>query len=856
MASLQAKKIFSHPGVASVYADVNGYIISASGAFTSITGYTMRDVKARQMTYTDLLCEDDRMLFLKRQTGLAQDAVFCDMHRIIAKDGSERYVLYCQVDNPDEEGQIEQAILTNLTELRTPRFLAVDRLESLPCGVVDYFVMQDEGKIAFSFHMANKAYFDLIGIDPSQCEQPELEAIMSDADHSVLEHTRLRAINAPRSFHRLEVTIATPSGEIPVSCQMIYLEDPRGRSHLLCTLQSAKTMRDLEDAFEAQSERINLIAMATGEYLLDYQVDTDELTMTHSTSSACCVDVTLEHYLQNVGKREVIHPDDLAALLIFVRRLTQSPGQATIDIRATLFGEGMQWIRLQCSSLSGTGDKVHRIVGRAMNIRDQKKNELALQERAERDALTELYNRGTAQLLIDDFLAAETEKKSEALHAMLMIDLDDFKQINDQLSHAFGDAVLSEVASIIQNAFRREDIVSRIGGDEFVALIKHIDSETAIEVLSKRLCDLVDRTFEADGKELRLSISIGIALYPQHGKTFDALYHAADIANYHAKAKGKNQHFVYAGDNSIQYHSQRDAKENEEEINTPGPFKDNLEHFLLRILNDGDNRVATVCAALELLAQHFHLQRAYIMQYTPDGEMQATPYRWYEEGYSFDYSVMDSVPKEELSEYYFTMESKGRLVLPTLDSLPKNLREAMALSGAKSMIQYKYMEMGRLQGLIGFDSCISDVLPLDEEQLGELIRLARILAIFALQGTPVSESTSALAIADWLNMLPTYAYLVDQDTHEVLFVNRAFLKQYPNTCQGCTCYETIFQRTAPCEECPMKNLDPALPDAQSTAFMKTSDGQSVMKVTASWQTGQGGRRICFFNAADVTEYHT
>ena len=164
------------------------------------------------------------------------------------------------------------------------------------------------------------------------------------------------------------------------------------------------------------------------------------------------------------------------------------------------------------------------------------------------DVLTELPNR---QLLNDRLQQALLHAKREkSLIAVFFIDLDRFKSINDSLGHTMGDSLLKVIAQRINNAIRQVDSVARMGGDEFIVVLPNIElgssASTQIVVIADKLLDCIAEPMVLDGHEIRVSASIGIAVFPDDGMDSDTLIKNADIAMYHAKDKGKGNYQFYS----------------------------------------------------------------------------------------------------------------------------------------------------------------------------------------------------------------------------------------------------------------------------------------------------------------------
>ena len=176
------------------------------------------------------------------------------------------------------------------------------------------------------------------------------------------------------------------------------------------------------------------------------------------------------------------------------------------------------------------------------DIDEEKKNEIVLRQRAECDPLTGLLNRSTAHKLIEQTL----EQYSSATFAFIMLDIDDFKQVNDTYGHLFGDAALVYFANKLKRAFRKGDLIGRLGGDEFAILLCDLPERAlACKKAEQIFLELENGHFSHHGQSCTLSCSMGIAFAPEHGSTFNALYEKADEALYRAKALGKRR-FVIA----------------------------------------------------------------------------------------------------------------------------------------------------------------------------------------------------------------------------------------------------------------------------------------------------------------------
>ncbi len=190
------------------------------------------------------------------------------------------------------------------------------------------------------------------------------------------------------------------------------------------------------------------------------------------------------------------------------------------------------------------------LLGSFQDITKQKEVEESIRQMALTDSLTGLANRNQLQQRLEQSI--KLAKREGAPLALMMIDLDRFKPVNDNFGHPTGDALLKVVASIFTKLTRETDLVARIGGDEFVIIVVHPDSIEGVEIIAQRIIDEIEKPISIIGNEIQISTSIGIALFPKDANNQEELFKKADLALYRVKESGRGSFNLYHPEENTQ----------------------------------------------------------------------------------------------------------------------------------------------------------------------------------------------------------------------------------------------------------------------------------------------------------------
>lgn len=388
-----------------------------------------------------------------------------------------------------------------------------------------------------------------------------LDLVMPGMDgHAVIDHVR-------RDFPKVPIIVVTATGTVSEAAQSLekgvydFLRKPYEPAELLRTIENALAKSQLERIQAVTSSKLDHYENLN-HYLVDSSPDIiytlDEkgrFTFVNkrvfSLLGYLVEELIGEHYSM------LVYSEDVDAAK-YAFRAQSSFERATYNVE----------LRLRCQSdreeyryfdisfipilnsahVDHVGDNkefrpLKGSYGVARDITERKKVEYAMAYQAHHDMLTGLPNR----TLFNDRLEISIAHAKRNHHrlAVLFLDLDRFKWVNDTLGHIYGDELLKNVAIRLKNCLREGDTLARIGGDEFTIILPEVPNKDDVPMVARKILATLEQPFMLDNREINISASIGVAIFPDHGDSIDALTKSADIAMYHVKWKGKNGFMQY-----------------------------------------------------------------------------------------------------------------------------------------------------------------------------------------------------------------------------------------------------------------------------------------------------------------------
>ena len=304
-------------------------------------------------------------------------------------------------------------------------------------------------------------------------------------------------------------------------------------------------LKETIQELEISNERYQIVMDQSDSTIFEYNILNDVVSMGKNDQNLS--GGSFQDFLKNISR--TLFSGDVSSFEAMFANVRAGAHSAEGEYRLKNTKSSYLWYDINITTIFDQDNRPIRAIGTIRDITFQKEATQTLMEKAERDALTGLLNKSTTKSFIEEAL------KCDCLCALYMIDVDYFKNVNDSLGHLFGDTVLADIGDKLKKLFRTSDVVGRIGGDEFMVLLKNIGDTSLITEKAEAINFCLHQTFGSGADQCTISGSVGVALYPEDGKTYSDLYKKADIALYQAKRAGRNRYIIFNNAESLQLES-------------------------------------------------------------------------------------------------------------------------------------------------------------------------------------------------------------------------------------------------------------------------------------------------------------
>lgn len=473
----------------------------------------------------------------------------------------------------------------------------------------------------FTLLKSQNNLYEFLGYTPEEMEQRFhnhlIECIHPDDRLSIQKEiaAQLKNNDVFMSENRLIIS----SGDIRwiwISAEL--RKDELQRQYFHCIFHDISESKRSQEALALSEQRYEIVLSQLQDIIFELDCRTLDIYYSPNFEKKFGYTIPVKGFPDSMFNTDIIFEEDKSPLRQKFQSLLKGSRQMQHEYRIKHCDGRYLWVDVHATTMYDSDGKLLKILGIISDIDKRKAEILETRKIAGMDPLTGLLNRRECIRRIDQYI-----ENSDELAAFLLIDIDNFKKLNDTMGHLYGDTILKNIARELLSMFRKEDIVARIGGDEFVVFLPRIGKKAHVLPRLDAIRDLFsDMGISPEAPSI--SCSIGVCFYPEHGEDFTTLFAKADDSMYYTKKHGKNSYSFYGSDgHPIHGH----AANIRPLLAMQKSFHEDIAEYLFQIfLKEPDSR-STMSELLGFIGHSFYADRIYICRKTPDGYFKVL-YTW------------------------------------------------------------------------------------------------------------------------------------------------------------------------------------------------------------------------------------
>ncbi|MBQ1871431.1 MAG: EAL domain-containing protein [Lachnospiraceae bacterium] len=506
------------------------------------------------------------------------------------------------------------------------------------------------------------------------------------------------------------------------------LEDSEYADYAMVSLNNIDSKKHLEDDLRVQMARFNLIKDVSNEFIFEYNPKSDTFTIPMEMQLHRGIPVADDYegvsmidFREMIGDSSWRHFEDR----IVTKFKVEDSGVFEYEMNRSRIGRTpkYKWYRCFYKRLYDVNGELTRVICRNIDIQGDHDKTTDMEQRIRMDSMTGILNKAACEDEIARFIGSHPEGE----HALIMIDVDDFKRINDSFGHLYGDTVIKTVATHLMERFRSTDIVGRIGGDEFLVLMKNATAELAASVAGE-VCKHIRTTVRTGKGDLVISCSVGISMFPDSGLEYTELFKRAEIAMYLSKKDGKDRVGVYKDgiENMLPAEKPKLSELSEAE------FEDaELTQMAFEMLTKSKNIDASINLLLQYVGKKANLGGIAVFRFDNRRPVIARTHKWTKEQGIFLISGRRFLGFDN-KPLITDVRREGNIVIDdmrTTDLISRYEADSLLEDNIYSCVYSYYCQSETVQGCLGFQ-VMSEPRKFSEHEVEYLSDFAKLIGVF------------------------------------------------------------------------------------------------------------------------------
>ncbi|WP_139653465.1 EAL domain-containing protein [Raoultibacter phocaeensis] len=693
-----------------------------------------------------------------------------------------------------------------------------DMTELLPYGVA--ILTADD---AMTVNYANDGYHCILetvfGDDGSAEIEPDpsFADVVSPKDRQKLR-SEWREQLARGDNVNLEFRISTGRGEKWVSLTGSLKRSEVGSDIVVCTIVDVSSNKALIDALRIDKSFWDMVSSISDELFFRLTIASTAVENFGRMVNSFDMEPFMTGFPECVIERGIVYEDDIPLFRTFGNRMLAGIVEP-IDVRLVLASGECRWYRIVYDCLYGTDGEPVMAAGKAVDIQAEKD----LEQKARIDLLTWCYNKMSFEEEVDALIArmpleergaaASSADGQNAAHAprahddyaFFIVDIDDFKAINDTLGHHFGDLVLVELAAGLRSCFEEDAVIGRIGGDEFVVFSNGFEDVDSIVETARTIALMLGRVSAELGDSYRITVSVGVARYPLDGTSFSELYQASDKALYQTKKRAKGGFTLY--DTSMVFGTTVDktAVENADR-SAYERFDAALVSTAFNLLYETNDIETSVNAVIKFIGAEMQADRCYVFETFDEGVHYSNTFEWCNAKTPSVIDRLQNFEKQPWNEL-FELDADGAITCDDCSHIDHPGASRMLDDhGIRSFFHAQVKDEGYVATVLGVDDCVGGRV-WSENEKSSLVYVSKIISTFLLReryNRRLQEfCATQQSILEGSN---AFTYIVDPNDLTILYANQQLKLFSPEVEEGKACYRAIRSKDEPCRLCPVAML--------------------------------------------------